>query len=64
MRNVGNFLSRKPLRRNLMANRVNDRLSQAEGDLKHAANARKDGDYDWSCFAAQQAAEKALSGKP
>jgi len=47
MRNVGNFLSRKPLRRNLMANRVNDRQSQAEGDLKHAANARKDGDYDW-----------------
>ena len=45
-----------------MGNRAPDRLNQAEGDLRHAVNARKDGDYDWSCFAAQQAAEKAVKG--
>lgn len=45
-----------------MGNRARDWLSQAEGDLNHAVNAKKDGDYDWSCFAAQQAAEKAVKG--
>ncbi|RJR31953.1 MAG: HEPN domain-containing protein [Desulfobacteraceae bacterium] len=45
-----------------MGNRAKDWLSQAEGDLKHAANAKKDGDYDWSCFASQQSAEKAVKG--
>jgi HEPN domain-containing protein len=45
-----------------MGNRAPDWLNQAEGDLRHAVNARKDGDYDWSCFAAQQAAEKAVKG--
>jgi HEPN domain-containing protein len=45
-----------------MGNRAVDWLNQAEGDLRHAVNARKDGDYDWSCFAAQQTAEKAVKG--
>lgn len=36
------------------------RFRQAETDLRHARNARKSGDYEWSCFAAQQAAEKAV----
>ena len=45
-----------------MGNRANDWLHQAEGDLQHAKNARKDGDYDWACFAAQQASEKAVKG--
>lgn len=40
-----------------MSNRYADWLRQAEADLRHA---RKDGDHEWSCFAAQQAAEKAL----
>jgi HEPN domain-containing protein len=35
-------------------------MRQADRDAQHAANARKDGDFEWSCFAAQQAAEKAL----
>lgn len=35
-------------------------MRQADRDLKHAANARDDCDFEWSCFAAQQAAEKAL----
>lgn len=43
-----------------MANRYADWLRQAEADLRHARNALEDGDYEWSCFAAQQAAEKAL----
>ncbi len=43
-----------------MANRYRDWFRQAEGDFKHARHALDVGDYDWSCFAAQQAAEKAL----
>lgn len=41
-------------------NRSGDWLRQAEADLRHAHQALKDGSYEWSCFAAQQAAEKAL----
>jgi HEPN domain-containing protein len=43
-----------------MPNRYADWFRQAEADLRHARNALEDGDYEWSCFAAQQAAEKAL----
>lgn len=43
-----------------MPRRVNDWLRQADKDLKHANNALEDGDYEWACFASQQAAEKAL----
>ncbi len=43
-----------------MANRALDWLSQAEHDLDHARNASEDGDFDWACFAAHQAAEKAV----
>ncbi len=43
-----------------MAERSSDWLRQAESDLKHARNARDDGDYDWSAFASHQAAEKAI----
>ena len=35
-------------------------MRQAERDARHAANAREDGDFEWSCFAAQQSAEKAI----
>lgn len=45
-----------------MGNRAVDWLKQAEGDLGHARNAEKAGDYDWACFAAQQSAEKAVKG--
>lgn len=37
-----------------------DWFRQAEADLRHASHAVESGDYEWSCFAAQQAAEKAL----
>jgi len=43
-----------------MPNRYRDWFRQAEADLHHARNAAEDGDFEWSCFAAHQAAEKAL----
>lgn len=43
-----------------MGNRYLDWFRQAEADLKHAQNALEDGDFEWSCFASHQAAEKAL----
>ncbi|MGA1844571.1 MAG: HEPN domain-containing protein [bacterium] len=35
-------------------------LRQAEADLKAANDSAKDGNYEWSCFQAQQGAEKSL----
>ena len=43
-----------------MSNRYTEWFRQAAADLRHARNALEDGDYEWSCFAAHQAAEKAL----
>ncbi len=43
-----------------MPNRQSDWYRQAEADLRHARNAREAGDHEWACFAAQQAAEKAV----
>lgn len=43
-----------------MANRARDWWRQAGADLAHAREAAADGHYDWACFAAQQAAEKAV----
>ncbi|MBC7226360.1 MAG: HEPN domain-containing protein [Thermoflexales bacterium] len=43
-----------------MPRRAMDWMRQAERDLRHARNALEAGDYEWACFAAQQAAEKAL----
>ncbi|MFC1825563.1 HEPN domain-containing protein, partial [Thermodesulfobacteriota bacterium] len=43
-----------------MGNRYLDWFRQAEADLKHAKNALVDGDFEWSCFAAQQGAEKSI----
>lgn len=43
-----------------MAERSADWMRQADADLRHARNALKDGDHEWSAFAAQQAAEKAI----
>lgn len=43
-----------------MANRYADWYRQAEADLRHARHSHEDGDFEWSCFAAHQAAEKAL----
>lgn len=35
-------------------------MRQARADLRHARHALDDGDHEWSAFAAQQAAEKAV----
>ncbi len=35
-------------------------MAQAEADFKHAVNSKEWGDYEWACFASQQAAEKAI----
>ena len=43
-----------------MPDRHADWLRQAKRDLAHAQRAAEDGDYEWSCFAAQQGAEKAV----
>ena len=43
-----------------MVDRARDWLSQAERDLRHAQRSRDGEDHDWACFAAHQAAEKAV----
>jgi HEPN domain-containing protein len=43
-----------------MPNRSQDWLAQAERDLDLAVTARREGRHEWACFAAQQAAEKAV----
>ena len=43
-----------------MASRHFDWLRQADADLRLARHARDGSSHDWACFAAQQAAEKAL----
>ena len=43
-----------------MPNRSGDWLSQAERDLEQAQASRTAGRHEWACFAAQQAAEKAV----
>lgn len=43
-----------------MPNRARDWLAQAERDLEHAREARDAGRHEWACFAAHQAAEKAV----
>lgn len=44
-----------------MVMRSRDWFRQAEKDFAHAKRARGSGDFEWSCFAAQQAAEKAVN---
>jgi len=43
-----------------MPDRSKDWLAQAQRDLNHAVNACADEDFEWSCFSAQQGAEKAV----
>ena len=43
-----------------MPNRAKDWLAQAERDLEQARSSQDEGRHEWACFAAQQAAEKAL----
>lgn len=43
-----------------MPNRSRDWLNQALKDLAHAEDSLRAGRHEWACFAAQQAAEKAV----
>ncbi len=43
-----------------MPNRAPDWLAQAQRDLEQAEASREDGRHEWACFAAHQAAEKAV----
>jgi len=43
-----------------MPNRARDWLNQAIRDLEQAQDSQKAGRHEWACFAAQQAAEKAV----
>lgn len=43
-----------------MVARYRDWLRQADADLRHARQSSDHGTHEWACFAAQQAAEKAL----
>ncbi|HZD80373.1 MAG TPA: HEPN domain-containing protein [Actinomycetota bacterium] len=42
-----------------MAERSRDWIDQAHRDLEHARVSMESGHFEWACFAAQQAAEKA-----
>ena len=43
-----------------MADRSRDWFAQAERDLEQACSSRREERHEWACFAAQQAAEKAV----
>ena len=43
-----------------MPERWKDWLAQAKRDLNHAVHACENEDFEWSCFSAQQGAEKAV----
>lgn len=43
-----------------MPNRAGDWLSQGQRDLEQALDSRRTARHEWACFAAQQAAEKAV----
>ncbi|CCC81944.1 HEPN domain-containing protein [Thermoproteus tenax] len=43
-----------------MVSRARDWFRQALRDLEHARRSLEFGDYEWACFAAHQAAEKAV----
>ncbi len=43
-----------------MADRSRDWFAQAERDLDQACSSRREARHEWACFAAQQAAEKAV----
>ena len=43
-----------------MSNRATDWLAQSRRDLEQAEDSQRAGRHEWACFAAQQAAEKAV----
>src|SRR2546425_5189716 len=47
-----------------MASRAPDWFRQAERDVEQATDSRRAGRHEWACFAAHQAAEKAVKRRP
>jgi HEPN domain-containing protein len=45
-----------------MSDRSKDWLAQADRDLEQARASAREARHEWACFAAQQAAEKAVKG--
>ena len=45
-----------------MPDRAQDWLKQAQKDLEQARDSQRLNHHEWACFAAQQAAEKAVKG--
>ena len=45
-----------------MPNRSQDWLAQAVRDLEQARSSQSEGRHEWACFAAHQAAERAVTG--
>ena len=43
-----------------MPSRAHDWFAQAQFDLEHAIHSLESSDFEWACFAAHQAAEKAI----
>jgi HEPN domain-containing protein len=43
-----------------MANRAGDWFAQSQRDLEQARSSQAENRHEWACFAAQQAAEKAV----
>lgn len=43
-----------------MPNRAQDWIAQAKRDLEQAVDSKREERHEWACFAAQQAAEKAV----
>jgi len=43
-----------------LPNRSQDWFAQSRRDLEQAQDSQRDGRHEWACFAAQQAAEKAV----
>lgn len=43
-----------------MPARYQDWMRQAQRDLNHAKRSLESGNYEWTCFSAQQRAEKAV----
>jgi HEPN domain-containing protein len=43
-----------------MVSRASDWFKQALRDLEHAIRSLKQGDYEWTCFAAHQASDKSV----
>jgi HEPN domain-containing protein len=48
------------LTRSRMANRAGDWFAQSERDLEQACSSQAESRHEWACFAARQAAEKAV----